>query len=214
MQTRQYRLAQHPAAWDAVPPGELADAQLVLAFGPAPGGAGGVPGAEWFAAMAERWPRAARVYASTAGHIADAELVDGAVVVTVVRFAHTRVVAAAVPLAADDDGAAAGAQVAAALPHKGLRHVLVFAEGMRVDGSAFLQRLSETLPDGVRVSGGVAGDDDRFGKTVVALGGAPADDAVVALGFYGDRLSVGAGALGGWEIFGPARLVTRAGQKR
>ena len=36
------------------------------------------------------------------------------------------------------------------------------------------------------------------------------DSAVAAIGFYGDRLRVGYGSLGGWDPFGPVRLVTRA----
>lgn len=210
MQTRQYRLTQDAAAWDAVPAGELADAQLVLAFGPSPDGTGGMPGAAWFARMAERWPDAARVYCSTGGHVADTEVVDGAVVVTVVRFAHTGVRAVAAALPDGDDGTALGAALAAGLPHDGLRHVLVFTEALRVNGHALVRGMAAGVPPDVQITGGLAGDDDRLGRTVVALGGAPSDAAGVAVGLYGDRLAVGAGALGGWETFGPARLVTRS----
>lgn len=214
MQTRQYRLAQQADAWGAVPPGDLADAQLVLAFGPSPAGEGGVPDDVWFGALADRWPRAARVYCSTAGHIAGTDLVDGTVVVTVVRFASTEVRAVSAALRPGDDGRSAGAELAAALPREvsggALRHALVFAEGLRVNGGALVAGVSAALPDGVRVTGGLAGDDERLAASVVALGGPPAGASAIAVGFYGDRLTVGAGALGGWEVFGPARLVTRA----
>jgi hypothetical protein len=33
---------------------------------------------------------------------------------------------------------------------------------------------------------------------------------VAAVGFYGDRLRVGYGSMGGWDSFGPDRLITRA----
>jgi hypothetical protein len=43
------------------------------------------------------------------------------------------------------------------------------------------------------------------------MAGAPAEPGVVAaVGFYGDRLRVGYGSLGGFDPFGPERLVTRS----
>ncbi len=36
------------------------------------------------------------------------------------------------------------------------------------------------------------------------------DGAVAAVGFYGDRLRIGYGSLGGWDPFGPDRQVTRS----
>ena len=41
-------------------------------------------------------------------------------------------------------------------------------------------------------------------------GGAPESGTVAAMGLYGDNLKVGYGSLGGWDSFGPERLVTKA----
>ena len=38
----------------------------------------------------------------------------------------------------------------------------------------------------------------------------PEQGSIVALGLYGDRLRVGYGSLGGWDSFGPERLITRS----
>ncbi len=43
----------------------------------------------------------------------------------------------------------------------------------------------------------------RCGDTLARAG-------VVAVGFYGDRLRVGYGSLGGWDPFGPERRITRS----
>ncbi|HRC76477.1 MAG TPA: FIST C-terminal domain-containing protein, partial [Kouleothrix sp.] len=40
--------------------------------------------------------------------------------------------------------------------------------------------------------------------------GAPAPGLVAGLGLYGKRLKVGFGSLGGWDPFGPERLITRS----
>jgi hypothetical protein len=38
----------------------------------------------------------------------------------------------------------------------------------------------------------------------------PAHDAISALGFYGARLEISFGSLGGWDSFGPERLITKS----
>src|SRR5262249_28678903 len=40
--------------------------------------------------------------------------------------------------------------------------------------------------------------------------GRTGDRIVAAVGFYGDHVQIGHGSQGGWDIFGPERLVTRA----
>ena len=50
----------------------------------------------------------------------------------------------------------------------------------------------------------------RFARTWVLHAGAPASGHVTAVGFYGDRVQIGHGSAGGWDPFGPRRLVTRS----
>lgn len=104
----------------------------------------------------------------------------------------------------------AGRELAAQIDPAGLRHVLVLSEGLHVNGSELVRSLTQALPEGVAVTGGLAGDGSRFQHTAVALDERPHGDRVVAIGFYGARLRVGFGSLGGWDPFGPERLVTRS----
>jgi hypothetical protein len=62
----------------------------------------------------------------------------------------------------------------------------------------------------VTVTGGLWGDGSRFQKTLVVWGGVSESRSIAILGFYGDRLSIGYGSLGGWDPFGPDRLITRS----
>jgi hypothetical protein len=79
-----------------------------------------------------------------------------------------------------------------------------------VNGSELVRGLNANLESSVVVTGGLAGDGDRFKDTWVLDrdGGQP--QRVCAVGFYGDRIRVGHGSKGGWDIFGPERLVTRS----
>ncbi|HWB82394.1 MAG TPA: FIST C-terminal domain-containing protein, partial [Nannocystaceae bacterium] len=51
---------------------------------------------------------------------------------------------------------------------------------------------------------------ERFGTTLVVANEPASEGVVAAIGFYGDRLRIGYGSLGGWDPFGPERLITRA----
>src|SRR5258708_755981 len=66
------------------------------------------------------------------------------------------------------------------------------------------------LAENVTVTGGLAGDSDRFGSTFVIWNDVPKKDTVAVLGFYGKNLKVGYASLGGWDPFGPERLITRS----
>lgn len=163
------------------------------------------------------WPALHRTYpkaviggCTTAGGIAGETVDDFPLVVTAIGLEASRVLARSAPLAEPGQSAAAGAALAAALPGAGLSHVLLLSDGLRVNGTELVRGLLAGLPAGVRVTGGMAGDGTRFAHTAVFLDEACLDGAVVAFGLYGERLRIGHGSLGGWDPFGPERLITRA----
>jgi hypothetical protein len=147
---------------------------------------------------------------STAGEISNAGVEDAAVVATAVRFEKTVVRAREIRLRDFAGSFQAGYSLAAKLPQEGLAHVLVFSDGLAVNGTQLAAGLRERLPSGVAVTGGLAADGDRFVRTLVGLDGQPEPGTVVAIGFYGGQLAVGFGSVGGWDPFGPERRVTRA----
>ena len=89
-----------------------------------------------------------------------------------------------------------------------LRHVLIFSDGSLVNGTTLSETFNETLPEGVTLSGGLAGDGTDFIQTLVGLDGAPSSGVIVAIGLCGDSLQIRFGSSGGWAPFGPKRTVT------
>ncbi len=158
------------------------------------------------------YPKAHIFGCSTAGEILGATVKDETLSVTAAAFEHTRLATACVHC----DGAAqsfeAGARLVRELPPAGLRHVFVLSDGLKVNASEFVNGMNSVLPKGVATSGGFAGDGNRFQHTHVWCNGEPEESTAVALGFYGDRLLVGVSAVGGWEPFGPDRLITKSQQ--
>jgi hypothetical protein len=91
-----------------------------------------------------------------------------------------------------------------------LRAVFVLSKGTDVNGSELVRGLNAGLPPEVVVTGGLAGDGARFGKTWVMHDGTCTGNAVVAAGLYGDAVRVSHGSQGGWDTFGPERVVTNS----
>jgi hypothetical protein len=182
-------------------------AQLVLVFGER---RRLEAGDHWDHARAT-WPGAAIVSCSTAGEIAGTNVFDDTIVATAVEFQSTHMVIEEVTLDHAKTSRGAGEILGARLSQtEELRHVLVLSDGIHVNGSDLVRGMSDRLPEGVAISGGLAGDATRFERTFVSLGRSGDAPRVVAVGLCGPRLRVGYGSLGGWDPFGPSRLVTRS----
>lgn len=160
------------------------------------------------------YPNAHLAGCSTAGEILGSTVADGTLAVAVARFEGTALASAVAPVADDGASFAAGQSLAGQLARPSLRGVLVLSDGLRVNGSELVRGLRTALPAAVVITGGLAGDGDRFGATWVLHGDRIASGQVVAVGFYGDRVRLGHGSKGGWDIFGPERRVTRSSGNR
>lgn len=183
----------------------LENAQLVLIFG-----ASGVLDDARVAEVRRDYPAAAIVGCSTAGEIQDEHVNEDSIVITAVQFTATTVRIAIEDITNPADSRATGHRLGERLAATDLVHVMVFSDGLGVNGSELAAGLRDATQDGVAITGGLAGDGDRFARTLVVPDGPPRAGAVVAVGLCGNRLKVGYGSLGGWDAFGVDRLITRA----
>jgi hypothetical protein len=182
------------------------DQTLVLIFGaPCYRDADGVVGE-----LAAAYPKSHIVGCSTSGEIFDTSLSDHTLSVAVAAFDGTALKSASAAVGSAADSYAAGEAIAHKLFDKDLRGVLVLSDGLKVNGSELIKGLNSVLPESVIVTGGLAGDGDRFEATWVISNGRTQSNMVTAVGFYGERVKIGHGSKGGWDIFGPERLVTKS----
>jgi hypothetical protein len=207
MQTTQVRWTLD-AAWNGA--GDFRDADLVLVFADAP----------YFQTPAcyndlkQKFPHACIAGCSSSGSVLGTTISDGDVVATAVRFDHGKVklVVADVTVGDNIQEVARGlmeklkAEYPKGEPNNALRHVLVFSDGLMVNGSELAAGLNGS---GISVTGGLAGDGARFGKTWVMADAPARPGCIVALGLYGD-LSVTSGCFAGWQEFGAERIVTKS----
>ena len=162
------------------------------------------------AAIAQAFPVAQRAGCSTAGEISGIGVEDNSLVVTALHFDHTKVAQFSTVLAGMEDSFAAGKRLASGLPVAGLRAVMIFGQGVAINGSAVLSGMTEVLGPKVPITGGLAGDGGAFAKTWVLDSEGVSDDRLTCVGLYGEALEFSHGSFGGWSPFGPARKVTRS----
>lgn len=189
---------------------------LVLAFGPT--AVADDPGRP-LADLAAAFPTAVVAGGSASGGVLGDRLWDDELVVAVARFDRADLRAAAAACDRPEDSRAAGRSVAAELAGAAdLRAVLVFADGVGVNGSDLVRGLNDELAArgrAVPVTGGMASDGARYCRAWT-VGGAgpgrcdPRGGRVVAVGLSGSALRVGHGSAGGWDRFGPERVITRS----
>jgi hypothetical protein len=156
------------------------------------------------------YPKAHLFGCSTAGEIYITQVTDDSLVITAVSLESTRIKGAQVKISSSIDSLRAGEVLARSLEKDDLVHVIVLSDGINVNGSDLSRGLTINLPEGVSITGGLAGDGERFQETLAFWDDIPARDTISVLGLYGKNLKVGYGSLGGWDPFGPERLITRS----
>lgn len=166
------------------------------------------PGA--IAELAAAYPSSVLCGCSTSGEIAGAGVSDDSISVGVIKFERSRLAFASAPVRTAADSIRAGDSLGRQLEAPGLRAVLVFADGLNVNGTDLVRGISSVLSPEVSVTGGLAGDGSDFKRTWVLRNGVPESGHVTAVGIYGDHVRVGHGCKGGWQVFGPERTVTRS----
>ncbi|MDH5740350.1 MAG: FIST C-terminal domain-containing protein [Nitrospira sp.] len=160
--------------------------------------------------LIDDYPEAIVIGCSTAGEILGTQISDETVSAAILRFAHTDIRMASAPVPSAEGSFTAGQEIAQQLNNPSLKGILVLSDGLNVNGSELVRGLNSQVPSSVVVTGGLAGDGDRFRRTWVLQDRRPQSGFVTAVGFYGDRIHVGHGSKGGWDRFGPERRVSKS----
>ncbi len=153
---------------------------------------------------------AAAVGCSSSGEIFGTQVQDNTLVVGLLEFDSATIRTASAHVTNPDHSFEAAEALARQLMDPALRGVLVLSDGLGVNGSELIRGLNTVLPADVVVTGGLAGDGDRFKRTWVLRDGQPVSGYVTAVGFYGSAVRLTHGSKGGWDLFGPERLITRS----
>jgi len=160
--------------------------------------------------LRSKYPSANIVLLSTAGEIRGDMVFDNSVVANILEFEHTRVECKSFQLQDFANSYECGKAILSQCSSADLSHILLLSDGNLANGDQLIRGVNENLAPNVLVTGGLAGDAGRFSGTLVGCNGAPEIGKVVAVCFYGTRLHVRSSSKGGWDEFGPIRVITEA----
>lgn len=179
---------------------------LVLAFGSREC----VSQPEVLATLKAKYPNGNIVLSSTSGEILGDNVYDDSVVVTAIQFEKTEIRCVSTNISAHSSSYETGLSLMTQLETDGLASVFIISDGAHVNGSELVAGLNENNRPHVPITGGLAGDAARFTQTLTGLNANPTEGNVIAVGFYGSDILVGHGSFGGWDEFGPERIVTKS----
>lgn len=157
----------------------------------------------------ERYPTAQIIGCSTSGEITPSGVEDDSIQITSILWEKTMQRALHVKMNGMQNSFDAAAGLARQLKAENLKTVIVFSDGLHVNGSELLQGFQSELGE-IPIVGGMAGDSGAFQNTLQIFNDSVSNNMIIAVGLYGDKLVTGTGALGGWKPYGPPRKVTRS----
>jgi len=181
-------------------------ADLVIGFGARTR----LVGTEIYEYLSAMYPNAIILLCSTAGEIFGNSVHDESISVTAISLQKTKLKSVSVDIQNHDSSFSAGQELFGLLDNEGLSYVLVLSDGSTVNGSELVRGMEGSNKGRVPITGGLAGDAARFETTLVGLNGPAQTGKIAAIGFYGKDLLITHGSMGGWDMFGPERKVTRA----
>ncbi len=159
--------------------------------------------------LLSQFPNSSVIVASTSGEINNDAVCDDTIVATGITFEKSTIVTHKVNVRDHSDSYFAGKSLAEKFTVDGLKLLFVLSDGQLVNGGDLVNGLNEVLTT-IPIVGGLAGDGANFQSTIVGLNGDCSEGNIVAVGFYGESLRVGAGSKGGWDKFGPMRTITKS----
>lgn len=162
-----------------------------------------------FFELRELFPNAKIVGCSSSGNIFNSGVTKFQIVATAVAFESATVELSSINFKDNDNIEKLSEELINNLPKENLKHIFLLSDGLLINGSQLtrgINKVNKLIP----VTGGMAGDGARFCETYVIANDIPAQRTIVAVGFYGDSLSVQSGCFAGWSEFGAIRTITKS----
>ena len=148
--------------------------------------------------------------ASTSGEIFNNEVYNDTIVVSITKFQSTTLKNHACKIISNKTSYEDGVSIAKELLTDNLKGIFILSDGLQTNGSKLTQGIASVVHSDVVVSGGLAGDKDRFEKTWIIKKNLLEESSICAVGFYGDNIHFNAASKGGWDSLGLTRIVTKS----
>jgi hypothetical protein len=158
--------------------------------------------------IASQYPNAQIIGCTTSGEISDTRIYDESLCLTAIEFKSSKIDVFTVDI--NSDPSSAFRRLAEHFNNSDLKSLFVLSDGQMVNGTDLVNTLQDMLPKDTVITGGLAGDGTNFSETILWHNENCGHGKIIGCGFYGDNLRVGHGSMGGWDPFGPKRMVTKS----
>jgi len=159
--------------------------------------------------LVELFPTAKIVGCSSSGNILNSQVSQYPLVATAISFDTSWVEISSINFNEGDDIEKLSENLINNLPKENLKHIFLMSDGLLINGSQLTRGINK-INKFTTVTGGMAGDGARFLETYVIANNIPTQRTIVAVGFYGNSLSVQSGCFAGWSEFGTQRTITKS----
>ncbi|MFH2059673.1 MAG: FIST N-terminal domain-containing protein [Pseudomonadota bacterium] len=163
-----------------------------------------------FEQIRSKFTRSIIMGCSTSGEIYKSEVFDDSLSIAVTRFDKTSLKFVTAPISIGDESFEAGKKLANELYKENLKAIFILSEGININGTELVRGVNSIIPDKTVISGGLAGDGTDFMETWILKDNKPVTNHVSMVGFYGDKIEISTGSVGGWKAFGPERKITKS----
>lgn len=162
------------------------------------------------AQVTQDFPQSHIAGCSTSGEIKDTLVQDNSISGIIIQFEKAKVRTTQRFLSEYDSSKEVAASMAQELNEPDLKGLIVLSDGLQTDGTALVNGFNEILHQDTIIAGGLAGDGNNFKETWVYCDGDCHQGAIVTVGLYGEELKLRSSSRGGWDIFGPERVITKS----
>ncbi len=159
--------------------------------------------------LKELYPNADIVGSSSSGNVLDTQVSEHSIVATAISFEKSSVKLKVVDFDTEDDLAEVSKNLVKDFDKNNLKSIFVISDGLNMNGSVLAKSVNE-VQKSILITGGLAGDDARFERTLIMANDVPKEKRVLALGFYGESLHISSGCSSGWDNFGAQRVITKS----
>ena len=159
----------------------------------------------------ELLPQAVVVGSSTAGEILEGKMLEHTTLLSISVFSDVLIKSA---YEVQMESYELGASLASKLESRESKCVLLFADGMHINGEKFLKGFESLNHSKALIGGGMSADLFRFEETFCIFGTEVITQGAVGVALFGESLEVHSDYNLGWRAVGPTFRVTKADGNR
>jgi len=163
-----------------------------------------------FKTLKNIYPNAQIVGCSSSGNILGESISQESMIATALSFSKSHVEVSVQDFSTEENLYQVSQKLVNQLSKENLKHIFILSDGLNMNGSLLAKGLNDTVDKNVSISGGLAGDGTDFLETWVIANDEAKQNRLVAIGFYGENLSIESGCYSGWSEFGILRKITKS----